>query len=343
MTDLVFSNFYMLKPPRGDAAGATSGREVSGAVPTPDEVLGYFDTLSNWGRWGPDDDRGTLNLVTPDVVRAAVATVTEGVAVSCALDIVAEPQPDEIAGTPQRLMLVTGEPPDPRDPPRSRGWGPMEYLGLAFHGFTVTHLDALSHGVWEGTLYNGRPASSVTARSGALEQSVLAARDGITTRGVVLDVAAVRGVPWMAGGEGVFPEDLEAAERRQGVTVRPGDAVLLRTGYGARRRALGHEDMLASGQPGWHAACLPWIRERGVALIASDTSQEVVPSGYERPDLPVHRVGIVAMGLWLLDNADLEDATEWCRRLGRWELLFTTGPLRVDGGTGSPVNPLAVF
>jgi kynurenine formamidase len=312
-------------------------------VPTQEEVLSYFDRLSNWGRWGPDDQGGTLNFITPDVVRLAAATVTEGVGVSCAMDIVAAYSPDQIVGTPQRHMLVTGEPADPRDPAVSRACGPMEYLGLAFHGFDVTHIDALAHGVWEGQLYNGRPAASVTARSGALEHSVLAASGGITTRGVILDIPPIRSVEWLEGGDGVYPDDLDAAEERQGVRVRPGDAVLLRTGYGAKRRAQGHEDMLASGQPGWHAACLPWLHERQVALIASDTAQEVVPSGYDRPALPIHRVGIVAMGLWLLDNADLEDPIARCNELGRWDFLFVTGPLRIDGGTGSPVNPIAIF
>lgn len=312
-------------------------------APTADEVLAYFTTLSNWGRWGPDDSRGTLNFVTDAVARRAAGTVTLGRAVSCAMDIGAGRQPDQIAGTPQRHMLVTGQDPHPGDPEHSRAWGPMEYFGLVFHGFDVTHLDALAHGVWDGQLYNGVPASTVTSRSGALEHSVVAAGSGVVTRGVILDVAAVRGVPWLEGGDGVHPEDLEAAEARQGVSVRSGDAVLLRTGWGRLRRERGHHDVLATGQPGWHASCLPWIHRREVAVIGSDTSQEVVPSGYDNPALPVHRVGIVAMGLWLLDNADLEDAAELCRQLGRWEFLFTLAPLRIEGGTGSPVNPLAVF
>lgn len=314
-----------------------------GPLPTEEEVLGYFRSLSNWGRWGPDDERGTLNYIVPDTVRAAVATVTEGVGVSCGIDIKAEITPDQIVGAPQRLMLVTGEPADPRDPPQTQAWGPMEYVGLAFHGFTVTHIDALSHGTWENQLYNGRPAAVVTARSGALEQSVLAASDGITTRGVLLDIAATRGVEWLEPGTPVLPQDLAAAEERQGVTVRRGDAVLLRTGYGAHRRAHGHQDMLQTGQSGWHAACLPWLHDREVAVIASDTSQEVVPSGYAYPALPVHRVGIVAMGLWLLDNADLEAVASKCEELSRWEFLLVIASLRIDGGTGSPVNPIAIF
>jgi kynurenine formamidase len=316
---------------------------VTRDVPSQEEVVGYFDSLSNWGRWGEGDERGTLNYITADTVRAAVATVSLGVNVSCAIDIRTETTPDQIMGSPQRLMLVTGDPPDPRDPEHSKAWGPTEYFGLAFHGFTVTHLDALSHGTWEGNLYNGRPARSVTARSGALEHSILVAADGITTRGVILDIAAVRGKRWLDPGEGVFPEDLEAAEELQGVRVRSGDAVLIRTGYGAFRREFGHQDMLADGQPGWHAACLPWLHEREVAVIASDTSQEVVPSGYTYPALPVHRVGIVAMGLWLLDNAELEAATAKCRELGRWEFLLVLASLRIDGGTGSPINPIAIF
>lgn len=312
-------------------------------VPTPEEVLGYFETLSNWGRWGDDDEAGTLNLITPEVVRAAAALVRDGVAVSCSLPIKTEPTPDEILGTPQRHMLVTGEPPHPDDPVAQKAWGPMEYFGLAFHGFTVTHIDALCHSTWKGQMYNGRPADLVTARSGALAHSVLAARDGIVTRGVLLDIPAVRGVEWLEPGDGVHPDDLDAAAERQGVEIRSGDAVFVRTGYGRKRARHGHEDMLKVGQSGWHTSSLPWIHEKEVALIGSDTSQEVVPSGYTDPVLPVHSVGIVAMGLWLIDNLDLEAAWAACTERDRWEFCLNVHPLLITGGTGSPVNPVAVF
>ncbi len=311
--------------------------------PTADEVHGYFDSLSNWGRWGPEDEAGTLNYIDDEKRAEAARLVEHGTSVSCALQMGTASQPDQILGAPQRLMLVTGEDAHPADPPEQAAWGPMEYFGLAFHGFTVTHIDALCHCVWQGRMYNDRPANLVTARSGGLANSVLAARDGVTTRGVILDIAGLKGEKWLDPGVGVFPEDLDAAQERQGVEVRRGDAVFLRTGYGRRRRELGAEDMLSIGQSGWHVASLPWLHEREVAVIGSDTSQEVVPSGYDDPVLPVHVVGIVAMGLWLVDNLDLEDAIAACNRYGRWDFQLSMHPLLIEGGTGSPVNPVATF
>ena len=148
-------------------------------------------------------------------------------------------------------------------------------------------------------------------------------------------------MPWLEPGEGVFPDDLEEAERRQGVRVRRGDAVLLRTGHGRAR----HEGGAAPGfeQAGWHASCLPWLHEREVALIGADTPQDVQPSGYDAVLMPVHAVGLVAMGLWLLDNCDLEACAATAAELGQWDFQLAVAPVRFAGTSGSPVNPIASF
>ena len=319
-------------------------------APSRDEVLSFFESLSNWGRWGEDDQLGTLNLVTPEKRIAAAGLVREGVAVSCAWDIDTVPQRDQMAGAPQRYMLSTGQGLD--DPHRvlppgvtghQRGAAAAEFLGLAYHGYSVTHVDGLSHIFWDGRMYNGQPAEKVTSLFGATHHGITALKDGVVARGVLLDVAASRGGRWLEPGEGVFPEDLDAAEERQGVTVGEGDVVLLRTGYGARKREQGPDDVGAVGRAGWHAACLPWLHARGVAMIGADTAQDVMPSGYEGLRHPVHSVGIVAMGLWLVDNCDLEELWRTCVRFGRSEFLFVLAPLRWVGATGSPANPLAVF
>jgi kynurenine formamidase len=172
---------------------------------------------------------------------------------------------------------------------------------------------------------------------------------GINTRGVLLDIPAVRGVDWLEPGEGVRPADLEAAEARQGVHVEAGDAVLLRTGHTRRARTM-FPDRAAEGdwspeQAGWHASCLPWLRERDVALIGADNMQDQKPSGYEAEelDVPVHVIALVALGLWLLDNCDLEQLARECERARRWEFFFSVSALRMPGGTGSPVNPIAIL
>jgi kynurenine formamidase len=315
------------------------------AVPDEDQVRSWFSALSNWGRWGPDDERGTLNHITPASRLAAARLVTEGEVVSCAWDIDTAPRRDHVFGAPQRFMLATGE--GLADPERVggpvEGGGTAEYLGLVFHGYAVTHLDGLCHMHWDGRFYNGVPASAVTVGQGATRLAVTAIPEGIATRGVLLDVAAARGRDWLEPGEGVLPADLDAAAAAQGVEVRPGDVVLLRTGYGRRLREQGPDDVRTVGRAGWHGACLPWLHERQVAAIGADTAQDVIPSGYATVRNPVHLVGIVAMGLWLIDNCDLEPLAATCRRLDRWAFQLTVAPLRITGGTGSPVNPLAHF
>lgn len=312
-------------------------------LPSEDEVISWFDRCSDWGRWGDDDRLGTLNLVTPAHRAAAAALVTEGVSVSRAWEISPVPSADQRFGPPQRFMLATGEGLVEGGDGGPRYAGAMEHLGLVYHGYSVTHLDGLSHYFWDGRMYGGRPAGLVTAGEGARQLAVTDADVGIVTRGVLLDVAALRGVEWLEPGEAVLPADLEAAEVRQGTTVEEGDAVLLRTGYGAKRHRHGPDDVAAVGRAGWHASCIPWLHERGVAAIGCDTAQDVHPSGYPALRSPVHAVGIVAMGLWLVDNCDLEALRAACERFDRWTFHLAVAPLRVAGGTGSPVNPLATF
>lgn len=305
--------------------------------PTEAEVLGYFESLSNWNRWGADDELGALNHITPDTRRAAAALVREGLSVSCAWDIETAPRADQLFGAPQRYMLATG-----RDPLAvGRGGAALEVTSFAFHGVTITHLDGLSHIFWDGAMYNGKPAELVTAAEGARHHAVTAFRDGIVTRGVLMDVPALDGRPWLDAGEGVFPEHLEAAEARQGVRVRAGDAVLLRTGKG---RILREEDARPPRSAGgWHAASLPWLHERGAAIIGADTAQEAGGPGYDALPMPVHLIAIAAMGMPLIDNCDLEALAETCERLNRWEFFLCVQPLRLQGGTGGAVNPIAVF
>ena len=321
-------------------------------APPEDEVLGYFDTLSNWGRWGPDDQLGTLNLITPEVRRRAASLVTEGITVSCAWDLSPMPQVGDMFGPVQRHMVMSGEgladehrvmaPHPVPGIDMSRQAGAAEYFGCVFHGVNITHVDALSHMFWDRKSYNGKPAELVSTMFGATNLAVTGMQDGIVTRGILMDVPASRGVDWLEPGTGVFPEDLESAEAAHGVRVEEGDVVLLRTGYGRMKRERGpvppHD-----GQAGWTGAALPWLHERGVSAIGADTAQDVVPSGYTQVGLPVHAVGMVAMGLCLIDNCDLEALSATCARLGRYEFHFTLAPLRLEGGTGSPANPIATF
>jgi len=295
-------------------------------------LLEYARTLSHWGRWGPDDQRGALNLITPAKVVQATRLVREGVSVSASRLL------DKVAAADNAwpaVHLMTGAGVDPG------AGGSGDYLAIRFHGFAHTHIDALCHMFFDGRLYNGFDQRLVTAQ-GAGAGSILAAEHGIVSRGVLLDIPALRRKEWLEPGEAVFPEDLEAAERAAGVRVEEGDILVLYTGRWLRRDRLGPWGMDV-GLAGLHAACLPWLHDRGVAAIACDGVSDVIPSGFNTIDLPIHRIGIPIIGLHLLDNCGLEELAQACRERSRWEFMFLVAPLRVPGGTGSPVNPIAVF
>ena len=257
----------------------------------------------------------------------------EGITVSCAWEVPTGP-----LGLERVLTAV------PTAPGMRLGYSTEQITAMTVHGYTATHLDALCHIFWDGQMYNGRPAELVSD-DGAEAQPITVAKDGIVTRGVLLDVAAALGIPWLEPGQGARPEDLEAAEARQGVRVSSGDAVLLRTGFGRYRRETGRVSATDSGvnQPGWHAAALPWLRERDVSVIGCDTANDVAPSGYRAMPLPVHIIGLVAMGLWLIDNCDLEDLAVAAARSSRWDFHLAVCPIALSGLTSSPVNPIATF
>jgi kynurenine formamidase len=312
------------------------------AIPSEEEVLGYFDKLTNWGRWGADDELGTPNLITPEKTRRALATVREGVSVSLAREIRWEGSVD-VPSPPVHFMLESGEGWASGDKVSTRAnAAAIDYIGMVFHGVSVTHVDSLAHFFWKGKTYNGRPAHLVSTSLGATVCSVVAARGGFVTRGVLVDVPLVRGVDWLERGEGVMPEDILAAEQRCGFRVEEGDILLVRTGQLHRRNVEGPVDRSA-GSTACQAACLPLFHERGIAVLGSDTGNDVSPPHYQTVTQPIHQVGITAMGLWILDNANLEDVAEVCRQRNRWEFMVSIGPLPLHNTTGSPVNPIAVF
>jgi hypothetical protein len=288
--------------------------------PTQADVLEYFDTLSNWGRWGDHDELGTLNHISDDVRVAAARAVRHGRSVSCAWEVAVPEEMERSTTTCPWFADMPGAENMPLPGFRNdRHWGfSNERLGILFHGNTITHVDSPCHIFWDGVMYNGRSHSLVNAATGSAWGAVTAAANGIVTRGVLLDIAKVRDVPWLEPGEGVLPDDLEEAERRQRVRVGAGDAVLLRTGYGR-------------------------VRHEAGALIGADTPQDVQPSGYEDLAMPVHTVGLVAMGLWLLDNCDLEECATTAAELGQWDFQLAIAPVRFAGTSGSPVNPIATF
>ncbi len=296
------------------------------------DVLDFMNSLSNWGKWGKDDQLGCLNYITPEKRVSAAALVREGTSVSASaplLTAAAEDNPEPV----RHLMIATGL--------DRQSFSSKDYFALGHHGYSITHLDALCHIFHKEVMYNGYSREKVTS-SGAELNSIDAVRSGVVTRGVLLDIARLKGLPWLEPGEPILPNDLEEAEKLAGLRADRGDFLLIRTGrfaYRQKNGAWNAQERLA----GLHASCLPWLHERHVAALGCDGVSDLIPSRVERVRMPIHLVAVVAMGLHLLDNADLEALGAACSERKRWEFFFAVSPLILLRGTGSPVNPLAIF
>ena len=294
--------------------------------------------LSNWGRWGAEDERGTVNLITPERLVAAGRLIRQGKVFDLGIPVGADgPQNGTLRQNPVHMMLETGQGQQIACGTRYSD----DYIAMPLQ--SSTQWDALAHVYYDDRLFNGFPASSITVK-GAARCSIDKQGKGIAGRGVLLDVAALHGVEWLAAGTVITPEDLEAAAARQGgVEVGPGDVLLVRTGW--RRKFLTERDAGAflAGEPGLGMACCEWLRERDVAAVASDNwAVEVLPGEVSGQFLTVHLVLIRDMGMTLGELFDLEELAADCAGDGVWEFFFSAPPLKVTGGVGTPINPLVL-
>lgn len=293
--------------------------------------------VSNWGRWGPDDERGTTNLITPERVAAAARLVRTGDVFPLGIPLDGDgPQPGGARINPVRLMSETGA--EQVFPGGFRYADDYVFMPLQ----AGSQYDALAHVHYDGLLYNGHPAETITAR-GAAHRGIDTQAGGITGRGVLLDVARHRGVERMDAGDVIGPDELDAVAAAQDVTVGPGDILLIRTGWWSKFRADGRRREFFSGEPGLGLACAQWLRERDVAVVGADNwGVEAAPG--ELPDVmcPLHMVLLRDMGLTLAEMLDLDALAEACAADGRYEFFYSGPPLIFPRGVGSPINPLAV-
>jgi kynurenine formamidase len=213
-----------------------------------------------------------------------------------------------------------------------------DFVGVAFHGNSVSHIDALSHVFVDGRMYNGAPATEVTS-VGARRSSIEVAEDGIVGRGVLLDIPRLRGVDWLEPGDAIAPNELDAT----GVTVEQGDIVLVHTGRDRRREALGPWNTYLDGLAGLHPECARWLHDTDPAVLGGDGVSDVMPGSDPEWPIPIHTCALVGMGIHLLDNLRLDLLADACAERRRWEFLFVVAPLQIGGGTGSPVNPIAIL
>lgn len=302
---------------------------------TAAEVKELFGKVSNWGRWGKDDERGALNFISDRKRAEAAKLVQSGQIVSMALPLATLPAPDN--PTPvTHLMVQAGVDSHQMAMPYSG-----DYFAIAPHGLANTHLDALCHVFWEDKMYNGFGAGEVGSQ-GARKCAIDVTREGVISRGVLLDIPALKKVDWLPNGDRIYPADLDAAEKHHSVRVEEGDVLLIRTGR-ARQRKSKPWDPWTQGLAGLDASCLSWLHDRKIALLGSDGASDVFPSGIDGVPLPIHVGTIVFMGVHLIDNADLDAIGEACARNRRYQFLFNMAPLILVRGTASPVNPIALF
>jgi kynurenine formamidase len=318
-------------------AYAQDGGNSHGTIATEADYRAALKELSNWGRWGADDELGAANLITPAKRKQALALAKEGITISLAHDVMQEKAVD----APNILQRTLGN-------VAPTGTTDMYQYSGTYHGVAHSHLDSVDcHMMVDGKGYNGVSMEDITASGGCPKGGINALKDGIVTRAILFDATRLPGkvTPqgWLDPGTAIHRQDLEALEKLERVKVSAGDVILLYTGRWKRRAALGPWPN-TTGFAGYHADVAYFLKERGVSFIGCDGPNDVSPTGLP-PTVtnPLHRLALVAMGVDIFDNLDLERAAEQARRLNRHEFLFTAAPLRIDKGTGSPLNPLAIF
>ena len=291
-----------------------------------EEFDALFQQVKNWGRWGKDDQLGSANLVTAAKRKQAVALVKDGITVSLAHNAITE-KAEDVSSPFEHTML--------------RG-NNMDRYAVSYHGYAHSHIDALCHILYKDQTYNGYVRADVNTDKGCTKLGIDNLKNGIVTRGILIDIPRLRNLPYLEPGTAVYVEDLEAWEKKAGVKIASGDAIFLRTGRWARREKLGPWNVGQSAA-GLHASVAPWIKARGVAFLGSDAAEDVTPSMVEGVALPVHTLMITGLGMNLLDNQDLEALGEMAAKLNRWEFMLTIAPVPVTGGTGFPLNAIAMF
>jgi hypothetical protein len=337
LTPMLVAEHGAQSPPRAHASTQEPARLVTIA-----RLKQWEQELSNWGRWGKDDEHGLLNLITPAKTRQALALVSEGKTVTLSINPIKKQGSDvgTFGENVHRMARI--------DPQTGAILGALDIIQLSIHDGLNSHLDALCH--YQGPIgrkpgepavsYNGFPFSLTAA--GCQKSAADRMGPGYITRAVLVDMPLMKNVKWLEPSTPIYTEDLEAWERFAGITIGGGDALLVRTGRWAKRQAEGPWPYGQTGA-GLHASVLPWLKSRDVSLLASDAVNDVQPSGVAGINRPIHQITQVNMGLPIVDNAFLEDAAVEAARLKRWAFMFTLHIFQIQGGTASPFNALATF
>ncbi|MEU9547211.1 MULTISPECIES: cyclase family protein [Streptomyces] len=316
---------------------------------TTEALREYIDKYSNWGRWGEADELGAVNLITPAIVREASRGVSLGRVIGLGLPFDQNGPQTGVLGRYNCLRYSTATGTDHAyglqqlngaEPPHGFGYAD-DVIAMPLQ--SATHWDVLSHIFHEGRMYNGRPASSVTA-TGAQFSGAEKWRDRLVGRGVLLDLPATLGVDWLEDGHAIDADQLEAAAEFGKVEIREGDILLLRTGRLKRARAEGWGDYAGGDAPGLSYYTIPWLATRGIAAVASDTwGVEVRPNELPGSFQPFHIPALVYMGLALGEMFDFDGLSQACAEAGKYQVLFSGPPLAFTGSAGGPPGPVAII
>lgn len=309
----------------------------------PDVTARYCEDLwaqvCNWGRWGDEDEAGTLNLITNQKRKSAAASVNTGEAFGLGNLWPVDPAPDNLWPAQHRIVRGGDAGPYPGVPGLNVA---LDYIGIECHGVAASHVDALCHVFVGGRMYNGYPATDVRS-TGAIHNDMMPMADGVVTRGIVLDIPGALGVKYLPGDHRVSTADLETAEKRFGTRVESGDVLIVHLGREQRTASEGVFNS-AEGLAGLHPECVRWFHERGVAMLGSDGMNDPQPNwDADGWPIPVHYLGICGMGMTLMHNLSTEALVRRTAELGKSDFLFTLAPLKIPGATGSPANPLAIL
>ncbi len=305
------------------------------ASATPADYSRWRGELKNWRRWGPNDTLGASNLITPAKVQSAARLVKAGIVVSLAHPVPQKTEADVPAVSVfRRTTNIVSD------------TITVDTYQVSYHGLAVAHMDAFCHFVFDGQMFNGFSSKeNITTESGCTREDVMAWKDGVVTRAVLYDIPQLKGVQWLEPGTPVTRDDLEAWEKKAGVKVGAGDVLMLYVGRWKRRAAQGP---WAGSVAGFFADTIPFIKQRDIAFVGHDFNIDWAPRpGWGQaegvPAMPIHQAMLNWLGVGIVENLDLEKLVETARRLNRYEFMLSFAPIPVEGGTGSPINPTAVF
>ena len=303
-----------------------------------------FDNLSkeisNWGRWGENDQLGTLNNISDISIIKARKLVIEGKTISLSRNMSKDSNPFNHAPIKHEPFIF------PKDAfgadPDLAQEGAGDIFEIEYHGYSHTHLDAVNHFGRDGKMYNGYPfeinSNNEFENLGVDEIG----KSGIVGRGVLIDLPIFFGVDYVEAGTAITIEDIKKWEEKNNIKIGKGDILLLRTGRWEQLRQKGYWE-ITKKITGFHYSVASFLKERDVAVIGCDGVSDVYPSGIESKKDALHELVLVDLGMPIFDNMDLDELSAHLDELGRKTFMFVANPLKIKGATGAPINPVAIY